>query len=97
MVIEVFGRYAGFTAMLPTWPAGRPKSLRHSGAQIQYRASHRNCSLRPAAKNPSRYSIVLVSEAPCSKGGEMSLKGKPPTPTVTKKLGGIGRNRRRKN
>ena len=33
MVLEVFGRYAGFTAMLPTM-AGAAESLRDSGTQI---------------------------------------------------------------
>ncbi len=36
MVLEVFGRYAGFTAMLPTM-AGRCASLRDSRVQVQYR------------------------------------------------------------
>ena len=37
LVLEVFGRYAGFTAMLPDHGRSR-QPLRHSRAQVQYRA-----------------------------------------------------------
>ena len=46
LVLEVFGRYAGFTAMLPTM-AGRGQSLRDSRTQIQHRAPGRAAHCRP--------------------------------------------------
>jgi len=62
MVIEVFGRYAGFTAML---------------------SYDRN-------RNPSKYSIVLVSEGAMFEGGEMVFKDLAVDAYGHKKLGGIG-------
>ena len=88
LVMEVFGRYAGFTAMLPTMAGAANRcvipefkfSIDHLAELLVY---DRN-------KNPSHYSVVIVSEGAMFEGGEMVF-----TETTTdayghKKLGGIG-------
>src|SRR6266478_2169148 len=60
MVLEVFGRYAGFTAMLPTMAGAANRCV-----IPEYKFNIDNLTERLVSdrrKNPSRYSIVLVSE-----------------------------------
>ena len=69
MVLEVFGRYAGFTAMLPTMAGAANRCVipehKFNIEQLTELLVHdRN-------RNPSRYSIVLVSEGAMFEGGEM--------------------------
>ncbi len=53
LVLEVFGRYAGFTAMLPTMAGAAHRCVipRHSRTQIRHRQSHRAPGLRPPQKS----------------------------------------------
>ena len=60
LVIEVFGRYAGFTAMLPTMAGAAnrcviPEHKFDPGLLTKLLIEDRE-------KNPSRYSVALVSE-----------------------------------
>ena len=69
MVLEVFGRYAGFTAMLPTMAGAAhrcviPEHKFRIDQLTELLVSDRN-------RNPSRYAIVLVSEGAMFDGGEM--------------------------
>lgn len=88
MVIEVFGRYAGFTAMLPTM----------AGAANRCVIPEHKFDIEPLTellvedryKNPSRYSVVLVSEGAMFEGGEMVFKEAATDAFGHKKLGGIG-------
>lgn len=88
LVMEVFGRYAGFTAMLPTMAGAAQRcvipeykfSMEHLTELLVY---DRN-------KNPSRYSMVLVSEGAMFEGGEMVFKDATTDAYGHKKLGGIG-------
>jgi 6-phosphofructokinase len=88
MVLEVFGRYAGFTAMLPTMAgAGNrcviPEHKFNIEKLTELMVSDRN-------RNPSRYSIVLVSEGAMFEGGEMVFQSEAADAFGHKKLGGIG-------
>jgi len=88
MVLEVFGRYAGFTAMLPTMAGAANRCVipehKFNIEQLAELLVHdRN-------RNPSRYSIVLVSEGAMFEGGEMVFQNTAADAFGHKKLGGIG-------
>ena len=89
LVMEVFGRYAGFTAMLPTMAGSANRcvipeykfDLDHLTELVVY---DRN-------RNPSKYSIVLVSEGAMIKGMEnMTFSDTEKDMFGHAKLGGIG-------
>lgn len=88
LVMEVFGRYAGFTAMLPTMAGAADRcvipeyefDMEHLAELLVY---DRN-------RNPSRYSMVLISEGAMFEGGEMVFKKSTTDAYGHKKLGGIG-------
>ncbi|HYX90210.1 MAG TPA: ATP-dependent 6-phosphofructokinase [Myxococcaceae bacterium] len=89
LVIEVFGRYAGFTALLPTMAGAAdrcvipeyPFDIEHLADLLTY---DRN-------RHPSKYSVVLVSEGATMKHeGQMSFEGEETDQYGHKKLGGIG-------
>ena len=89
LVIEVFGRYAGYTALLPTMAGAadrcvipeHPFDLEHLTELLIY---DRN-------RNPSRYAVVLVSEGARLAGeGEMSFESDEADQYGHRKLGGIG-------
>ncbi len=88
MVLEVFGRYAGFTAMLPTMAGAAnrcviPEYEFDIDSLTQLLVEDRN-------SNPSRYSIVLVSEGAMFKGGKMIFADSEKDAYGHAKLGGIG-------
>ena len=88
MVLEVFGRYAGFTAMLPTMAGAANRCVipehKFNIEQLTELLVHdRN-------RNPSRYSIVLVSEGAMFEGGGMVFQSSAADAFGHKKLGGIG-------
>jgi ATP-dependent phosphofructokinase / diphosphate-dependent phosphofructokinase len=88
MVLEVFGRYAGFTAMMPTMAGAANRCVipehKFKIEQLAELLAHdRN-------RNPSRYSIVLVSEGAMFEGGEMVFQSATADAFGHKKLGGIG-------
>lgn len=88
LVIEVFGRYAGFTALLPTMAGAadrclipeHPFDLDHITELLVY---DRN-------RNPSKYSVLLASEGATVHGGTMSFEGTDADMYGHRKLGGIG-------
>ncbi len=88
LVIEVFGRYAGFSALLPTM----------AGASDRCIIPEYKCDIDLLTKllvddrktNPSKYSVVLVSEGAMFEGGEMIFKNEEQDMFGHKKLGGIG-------
>jgi 6-phosphofructokinase 1 len=88
LVIEVFGRYAGFTAMLPTM-AGAANRCVIPEHKFQIDNLTELLS-EDRYKNPSRYSIVLVSEGAMFEGGEMVFEDATTDAYGHKKLGGIG-------
>lgn len=88
MVLEVFGRYAGFTAMLPTMAGAANRCVipeyKFDIEQLtQLLVEDRNL-------NPSHYSIVLVSEGALYKGGDMVFQDSERDAYGHAKLGGIG-------
>jgi ATP-dependent phosphofructokinase / diphosphate-dependent phosphofructokinase len=88
MVLEVFGRYAGFTAMLPTMAGAANRCV-----IPEYKFSIERLTellSEDRRKNPSRYSIVLVSEGAMFEGGEMVFSHDSTDAYGHKKLGGIG-------
>jgi ATP-dependent phosphofructokinase / diphosphate-dependent phosphofructokinase len=89
LVIEVFGRYAGFTALLPTMAGAadrcvipeHPVDVEHLAELLVY---DRN-------RNPSRYSVLLVSEGARITSHEgMSFESDETDMFGHRKLGGIG-------
>jgi len=87
LVIEVFGRYAGYTALLPTMAGAAdrcviPESPFDMEQLAELMVYDRN-------RNPSRYSVVLVSEG-ARIGGEMQFEDEEADQYGHKKLGGIG-------
>ena len=88
MVLEVFGRYAGYTAMLPTMAGAANRCVI---PEYKFNIEHlTELLVRDRAKNPSRYSTVLVSEGATFEGGEMMFEGEAADAYGHKKLGGIG-------
>jgi 6-phosphofructokinase len=89
LVIEVFGRYAGFTALLPTMAGAANRCV----IPEHVFDIERLCELLTADRhtNPSRYSVVLVSEGATFKGmDEMVFEDQEVDAFGHKKLGGIG-------
>jgi 6-phosphofructokinase len=88
LVIEVFGRYAGFTALLPTM-AGAANRCVIPEHKFDL---ERLCEVMTADRqtNPSLYSVVLVSEGAHWKGGDMVFSSDEADMFGHKKLGGIG-------
>jgi len=88
LVLEVFGRYAGFTAMLPTMAGAANRCVI---PEYQFDIEHlTELMVADRETNPSRYSIVMVSEGAMFKGGEMIFKDGTTDAYGHKKLGGIG-------
>ena len=89
LVIEVFGRYAGFTALLPTMAGAANRCvIPEHPFDIE-----RLCELLVAdrSSNPSKYSVVLVSEGATFRGmSDMVYSGQETDAYGHKKLGGIG-------
>jgi len=88
LVLEVFGRYAGFTAMLPTMAGAAnrcviPEYEFDIDLLVKLLVEDRN-------HNPSKYSVVLVSEGAMFKGGEMVFADSEKDAYGHAKLGGIG-------
>ena len=88
LVIEVFGRYAGFTALLPTLAAAADRCLIPEHPFDFERLTELMCQDR--AENPSHYSIVIVSEGAACAGGDMVFCDAETDMFGHKKLGGIG-------
>jgi len=88
MILEVFGRYAGFTAMLPTMAGAANRCV-----IPEYKFDIEKLTellVNDRKKNPSHYSIALVSEGAMFDGGEMMFEGEATDAYGHKKLGGIG-------
>lgn len=89
LVLEVFGRYAGYTALLPTMAGAANRCVipecpfeveRLTELLVEDRREH-----------PSRYSVVLVSEgATMVHDADMTFEGAETDQYGHKKLGGIG-------
>jgi 6-phosphofructokinase len=88
MVLEVFGRYAGFTAMVPTMAGAAQRCV-----IPEYKFNIEQLTellVEDRRNNSSRYSTVLVSEGAMFEGGDMVFEGQAADAFGHKKLGGIG-------
>jgi 6-phosphofructokinase 1 len=88
MVVEVFGRYAGFTAMLPTMAGAANRCV-----IPEYKFDIERLTELLAfdrRSNPSNYSVVIVSEGATFRAGEMVLSNTIKDAYGHAKLGGIG-------
>jgi 6-phosphofructokinase 1 len=88
MVLEVFGRYAGFTAMLPTMAGAANRCVIPEYKFDMERLTE--LLIEDRTRNPSRYSIVLVSEGAMFEGSEMVFQNTQKDAYGHAKLGGIG-------
>jgi 6-phosphofructokinase 1 len=88
LVLEVFGRYAGYTAMLPTMAGAANRCVipehKFDIDQLTDLLSY------DRKRNPSKYSVVLISEGAMFEGGEMIYEHESTDAYGHKKLGGIG-------
>jgi 6-phosphofructokinase 1 len=89
LVIEVFGRYAGYTALLPTMAGAANRCV-----IPEYHFDIEQLTelmVDDRKKNPSNYSVVLVSEGAQMTGDKsMSFESQEADMFGHKKLGGIG-------
>jgi 6-phosphofructokinase 1 len=88
MVLEVFGRYAGFTAMLPTMAGAANRCVI---PEYKFEIDHlAELAVYDRNRNPSKYAVILVSEGAMFEGGEMIFTDEATDAYGHKKLGGIG-------
>lgn len=88
MVLEVFGRYAGFTAMLPTLAGSADRCvIPEYKVDIELLTELLSSDRK---RNPSRYAVVLVSEGAKFDGADMVYKDMRKDAYGHAKLGGIG-------
>jgi 6-phosphofructokinase 1 len=89
LVIEVFGRYAGFTALLPTMAGAADRCVIPEHPFDIERLTE--LMVKDRNRHPSRYSVLLVSEgARMLQHGDMSFEGTESDQYGHRKLGGIG-------
>ena len=89
LVIEVFGRYAGFTALLPTMAGAADRCLIPEHATDVELLT--DLMVFDHNRNPSRYSVCLVSEgASLQSHAGMSFESEETDMFGHRKLGGIG-------
>lgn len=88
LVLEVFGRYAGFTSMLPTMAGAANRCVI---PEYKFNIDRlTDLLIYDRNKNPSKYSVVLVSEGAMFEGGDMIFEREVKDAFGHKKLGGIG-------
>lgn len=88
LILEVFGRYAGFSALVPTMAGAANRCVvpehRFNIEKLTELLSE------DRLQNPSRYSIALISEGAMFEGGEMVIENRTTDAYGHAKLGGIG-------
>jgi 6-phosphofructokinase len=89
LVIEVFGRYAGFSALLPTMAGAADRCVIPEHPFEIERLTE--LLVYDRSRHPSRYSVVLISEgARMLHEEDMSFEGEESDQYGHRKLGGIG-------
>ena len=89
LVLEVFGRYAGFTALLPTMAGAADRCLIPEHLFDVERLAE--LLIQDRNRNPSNYAVVLISEgARMAHEEEMTFEGAEQDQFGHRKLGGIG-------
>ena len=88
MVIEVMGRYAGYTALVPTMAGASDRCvIPEYEFDIELLTE---LLVKDRRDNESNYSVVLISEGAMFKGAEMIFSNQETDAYGHKKLGGIG-------
>ena len=88
LVLEVFGRYAGYTAMLPTMAGAANRCVI---PEYKFNIEHlTEVLIKDRRANPSNYSVLLISEGAMYEGGEMVFADRTTDAYGHAKLGGIG-------
>ncbi len=88
LVLEVFGRNAGFSALLPTVGGAADRCvIPEHQINIEQLAA---LMVEDRNNNPSKYSVVLVSEGASYEGGNILYSSHDTDAFGHKKLGGIG-------
>ena len=90
VVLEVFGRYAGYTALLPTLAGAADRCVIPEHKFDMERLTELLVADRNA--HPDKYSVCLVSEGAMPEGGDMVFMGGEKDMFGHAKLGGIGQN-----
>jgi 6-phosphofructokinase 1 len=88
LVMEVFGRYAGYTALLPAMAGAANRCV-----IPEYKFNIERLTellIEDRLNSPSRYSVVLISEGAMYEGGEMVFQDTSTDAYGHMKLGGIG-------
>ncbi len=88
LVVEVFGRYAGFTTLLPTMAGAANRCVIPEHPFEMERLAELMSEDR--AKSPSRYSVVLVSEGAMMRDDQMTFSHDETDQYGHRKLGGVG-------
>ncbi|MHC5024758.1 MAG: 6-phosphofructokinase [Planctomycetota bacterium] len=88
LVIEVFGRYAGFTALLPTMAGAADRCVIPEHPFDIEQLTELLC--RDRAHHPSHYAVVLVSEGARMAGDNMTFAGSETDQYGHRRLGGVG-------
>ncbi len=88
LVLEIFGRYAGFTAMLPTIAGAANRCVIPECKFDMERLTE--LLVEDRHRNPSKYSVVLISEGAMFEGEEMVFQEGSKDAFGHAKLGGIG-------
>jgi 6-phosphofructokinase len=88
VVLEVFGRYAGFTALLPTLAGAAQRCVIPEWEFSLDRLAELLVADRNA--HPDKYAVCLVSEGATPEGGEMVFQGSETDQFGHAKLGGVG-------
>jgi 6-phosphofructokinase 1 len=88
LVIEVFGRYAGYTALIPTMAGAAHRCVI---PEYKFDIDHlTELMVADRHTNPSKYSVVLISEGASFGGSDMIFSGEEADAYGHRKLGGIG-------
>jgi len=88
LVMEVFGRYAGFTALLPAMAGAANRCVI---PEYKFKPDRlTELLVQDRNDNPSKYSIVLVSEGATLEGEDMVFSSEAKDAFGHAKLGGIG-------
>jgi 6-phosphofructokinase len=88
LILEVFGRYAGYTAMLPTMAGAANRCVI---PEFKFNIEHlTELLIKDREANPSKYSVLLISEGAMFEGGEMVFEDRSTDAYGHAKLGGIG-------
>ncbi len=88
LVLEVFGRYSGYTALLPAMAGAANRCVI---PEHPFDIDHLvELLARDRSRNPDRYAVVLVSEGATMLGSQMSFESEERDQYGHRKLGGIG-------